>query len=266
MTSNGAVTWHYGLVARWWALFRHDGPEIEFFRRYVEAGQPALDLACGTGRLLVPYVAEGLDVDGVDMSVDMIDHCRAALEAAQVETPDSVGLFVQPVCELDVPRLYASAFMCGGFGVGTVGDQDAIGLRRIRAHLRPGGTFAMDVEVVGDWPELRGPLPTPERTTPPRPERRQLGPDGDEYGLRQRILGVDGRVVHRELRVWRWRKGEVIGDERHHLTSMIHHREEIVALMGQAGFVDVKVVGGYDGAPPSPIHQFLVYEGRNPDE
>ena len=89
MTLDGAVTWHYGLVARWWALFRDDGPEIEFFRRYVEAGQPALDLACGTGRLLVPYVASGLDVDGVDMSADMIGYCRPALDAAHVETADS---------------------------------------------------------------------------------------------------------------------------------------------------------------------------------
>ena len=25
-------TWHYGLVARWWAEFHHGGPEIEFLR------------------------------------------------------------------------------------------------------------------------------------------------------------------------------------------------------------------------------------------
>ena len=93
-----------------------------------------------------------------------------------------------------------------------------------------------------------------------------MGPDGDEYALRQRILGVEGRVVRRELRVWRWRDGEVIGDERHELTSMIHHPDEIVAMMNEAGFVDVNVIGGYDGAEPSPVHQFLVYEGRNPEE
>lgn len=264
MISDGAVTWHYGLVARWWALFRRDGPEIEFFRRYAEAGQPALDLACGTGRLLVPYVASGLDVDGVDMSSDMIGYCRAALDAAGVEAPDDVGLFVQPICELDLPRRYATAFMCGGFGVGTVGEQDAAGLRRVRAHLQPGGTYVMDVEVVGDWPELRGPLPSPERTDPPRAQGRQLGPDGDEYALHHRLLGVEGRVVHRELRVWRWRNCEVIGDERHELTSVIHHPDEIVTMMNEAGFVDVSVVGGYDGTAPSPVHQFLVYEGRNP--
>ena len=62
---GGVTTWHHGLVASWWANFNLDGPEIEFFRGYV-AAQPGLDLACGTGRLLVPWVAGGLDVDGVD--------------------------------------------------------------------------------------------------------------------------------------------------------------------------------------------------------
>ena len=51
-------------MARWWAEFNTDGPEIEYFRTFVEAGQPALDVACGTGRLLIPYLQGSLDVDG----------------------------------------------------------------------------------------------------------------------------------------------------------------------------------------------------------
>lgn len=66
--SNSTTTWHHGLIARWWANFNLDGPEIEFFRPYVASGQPTLDVGCGSGRLLVPWVADGLDVDGVDAS------------------------------------------------------------------------------------------------------------------------------------------------------------------------------------------------------
>jgi ubiquinone/menaquinone biosynthesis C-methylase UbiE len=58
-----AQTWHYGLVAKWWAEFNEGGPEIEYFQRFIERdGQPALDVACGTGRLLLPYLRAGLDV------------------------------------------------------------------------------------------------------------------------------------------------------------------------------------------------------------
>ena len=74
-------TWHYGLVAKWWAEFNEGGPEIEYFRRFIEDdGQPALDVACGTGRLLLPYLHAGLDVDGCDVSEDMIALCRERAE------------------------------------------------------------------------------------------------------------------------------------------------------------------------------------------
>jgi 2-polyprenyl-3-methyl-5-hydroxy-6-metoxy-1,4-benzoquinol methylase len=57
-------TWHYGLVAEWWAEFNTDGPEIGYFGRFVERRQPALDAGCGAGRLLLPWLRAGYDVDG----------------------------------------------------------------------------------------------------------------------------------------------------------------------------------------------------------
>src|SRR5688500_8289018 len=66
-------TWHYGLVARHWAENNTTGPEIAFYLRMIERyGQPALDAGCGTGRLLIPFLRTGLDVDGCDVSEDML--------------------------------------------------------------------------------------------------------------------------------------------------------------------------------------------------
>ena len=72
-------TWHYGLIARWWAEFNAPDPdELAFYREVIEReGQPALDLACGAGRLLLPLLSAGLDVDGCDISPDMLAFCRA---------------------------------------------------------------------------------------------------------------------------------------------------------------------------------------------
>ncbi len=110
-----AQTWHYGLVARWWAEFNVDGPEIEFFRPFVEAGQPALDAACGTGRLLIPYLRGGLDVDGSDISPDMLALAR---ERAIREDLPPPSLYAQAMHELDLPRCYRTILVCGGFGLG----------------------------------------------------------------------------------------------------------------------------------------------------
>ena len=39
-------TWHYGLIARWWAEFNTASPgELAYYRSAIETyGQPALDL------------------------------------------------------------------------------------------------------------------------------------------------------------------------------------------------------------------------------
>jgi 2-polyprenyl-3-methyl-5-hydroxy-6-metoxy-1,4-benzoquinol methylase len=61
-------TWHYGLVAQWWAEFNvAKREELAFYQRCIRRfGQPALDVACGAGRLLVPLCQAGLEVDGCD--------------------------------------------------------------------------------------------------------------------------------------------------------------------------------------------------------
>ena len=77
-----ANTWHHGLIARWWDEFNRDwrGSEIEYFKNVIQrSGQPALDVGCGTGRILVPCVEAGIEVHGTDISNEMIRLCRARL-------------------------------------------------------------------------------------------------------------------------------------------------------------------------------------------
>jgi SAM-dependent methyltransferase len=76
-------------VAKWWSEFNTDGPEIAYYQRFIEGGgEPALDVACGTCRLLLPYLRAGLDVDGCDVSADMVALCR---EQAAREGLEHVG-------------------------------------------------------------------------------------------------------------------------------------------------------------------------------
>jgi SAM-dependent methyltransferase len=140
MTAKPQV-WHYGLVAQWWAEFNTTGPEIAYFQKCVECyGQPALDVACGTGRLLLPYLRAGLDVDGCDISPDMLARCR---EKA-VREGLSPRLYAQAMHELDLPRTYKTIFVCGAFGLGGDRQHDWEALRRFYRYLEPGGVLVLD--------------------------------------------------------------------------------------------------------------------------
>jgi hypothetical protein len=60
-------------MVQWWSEFNLGGPEIAYFQQFIEgAGQPALDVARGTGRLLLPYPQVGLDVEGCDSPEERI--------------------------------------------------------------------------------------------------------------------------------------------------------------------------------------------------
>jgi SAM-dependent methyltransferase len=263
-----AQTWHYGVTARWWAEFNTSGPEIDYYRRYVEAGQPALDLACGTGRLLLPYLRDGLDVDGCDVSADMIALCRDAAEREGLEP----SLYVQPKHELDLPRRYRTVFMCGALGVGSTRAEDQEALRRVHDHLEPGGTFVLDNEVPyadgAGWeywlPDARATLPRPRR----QPGKRRVGSDGAEYELRSRLLDVDPleQQVRMEMRAFMWRDGELVAEDEHLLTLTLYFKDEIVLMLERAGFVDVTVRAALTDAEPTGVDDFLVYTARRPPE
>jgi SAM-dependent methyltransferase len=254
------------VVARWWAEFDADGPEIDYFRQFVEAGQPALDVACGTGRLLLPYLRDGLDVDGIDVSPDMLARCREAAEREGL----SPNLHAQAMHELDLPRRYRTVFVCGGFGLGSSREQDLEALRRLYEHLEPGGLLVLDNEVpYADstlwqyWPkEKRAELPRP-----PRPAgQRRAGSDGTEYELRSRVLAFDPLTQQAtlEMQAFMWRGGGLVSEEEHLLTMTLYFRNELVLMLERAGFTDVEVRAGYTGAEPTGDEDFLVFSGRRP--
>ena len=75
--SDEPVVWHYGLMAERWAEFITECREAPFFiNEIARYGQPVLDLACGAGRVLLPLLRAGIDVDGCDISADMLHYCR----------------------------------------------------------------------------------------------------------------------------------------------------------------------------------------------
>ncbi|MEO8105733.1 MAG: class I SAM-dependent methyltransferase [Actinomycetes bacterium] len=263
MTPVEPQSWHHGLVARWWSLFRDSGPEIAYFRRFVEAGQPALDVACGSGRLLVPYVESGLDVDGCDISPDMLALCHHAVESVGARA----NLYCQAMHELDLPRRYRTIVVCGGLGLASTREQDQEALRQLRDHLEPGGRLVLDNEVPYSdsdrwayWLAARQDH-LPEASQPMQGHARRLGPDGFEYALQSRMLGFDTLRQQEswEIHASQWLDGELVAAESHRLTANLYFCGELVMMLKQAGFNSVEVRGEYNDLAPTPEDKFLVY-------
>jgi SAM-dependent methyltransferase len=254
-------TWHYGLVARYWAEFNEGGDDINYYRQFIEeSGQPALDLACGTGRVLLPLLRAGLDVDGCDISADMLAYTR---QKAEVEGL-SPGLYRQAMHELDLPRRYRTIIIPGSFGLGGDRRLDREALRRIYDHLEPGGLLVFDHDPPytdrDGWllwlPEERSKLPGQW----PAPHLRPTA-DGSELAMVARVVDIDPleQLMYLEARLELWRDGQLAQVEEHPLRGCMYFKPELLLMLECIGFQDVRVYGAYRREAATPADKNLVY-------
>ena len=261
-------TWHHGLMARFWAEFLVAEPEeLTYFRAAIQKfGEPALDLGCGTGRILLPLRADGLDVDGADISADMI----ALAEAKALKDSLTPRLTVQPMHELDLSRMYRTIYMCGVFGLGGRRDYDREALRRAYRHLEPGGAllitnhnlpYDLDEKQWAHWlPGHRDGIPG---DWPTEGDRRTAS-DGDEIETLFRVGGLDPleqRTTY-QIRARLWHGGQVVKEEEYSLRINLYFAQEILFMLDEAGFGDLAIETGYTGRPATADDGMVAFVAR----
>jgi SAM-dependent methyltransferase len=264
-----AITWHHGLMARWWAEFvEPEADELAYYRAAIERfGQPALDLGCGAGRLLVPLLREGLDVDGADVSADMLAQA-ARLAGKAGSTP---RLYAQAVHQLRTDRRYRTIFACGVIGIGVSRAQDLEGFRRVYEALEPGAAFVightlptagMSPEGWARWlPHKVGELPRPWRDE----WEEKTTADGDQLRLLTRLADlrpVEQRLAY-EMRAQLVRDGVVLAEESNRLTENLYFPPELLLMLEVAGFRDLEMAAAYGGEPVFD-QPAVVITGRRP--
>lgn len=229
-----------GFVAEFWDLLgdpRTDWDDREFFAQLVTRyGEPILDVGCGTGRLLLDFVERGLDVDGLDVSPEMLDICEAKADALGV----TIDVYEQPMEELDLPREYGTIIVASSAFQLIVDDALAArAMRRFAEHVRPGGVVAMSFAWLWDGePAIEAPA---------------------QWSTVAQVTRDDGAVIRRSSKSWydvaarlehRQDRYEVIVDDEV-VASELHERApsakgytqaEVVALFHGAGFQHVELL------------------------
>lgn len=129
-------------MAQAWDVLRGDTsnwPDRAFYLDVIEKyGQPALDVGCGTGRLLLDYLQEGIAIDGVDNSRDMLKLCREKARALKLKP----NLTEQYMETLELRRKYKTILVPSS-SLQLVIEPDALKrtMERLTAHLAPGGVL-----------------------------------------------------------------------------------------------------------------------------
>ena len=256
-----------GMMAQAWDLLRGDcstWPDRPLYRTVIERqGGPALDVGCGTGRLILDFLAAGLDIDGVDNSPEMLAICRAKAETAGIDVAGR--LFEQEMDQLALRRRYATSCVPSlSFQLLTDLDAAARALVRFRDHLAPGGVLVLSFKA-NLWDDYPKP-PHLEWTKWYKEGERARDEDGAivRRWLRARF-DHEQQLEHEENRYEVVRDGVVVETEFHERSPCVrwYSLAQALAIVEAGGFADVKATTGdsFDPAPAGDL-RFKVFATR----
>lgn len=119
--------------------------EVAFYASFMDKDKGrVLEAMSGSGRLLIPLLQRGYQVDGVDNSPIMLDRCRQ--RCAQLGI--SPELYEQSLENLSLPHTYSTVTIAvGSFQLITDRLAALQALKNIHAHMHLGGSLLIDIFV-----------------------------------------------------------------------------------------------------------------------
>ncbi len=236
MTHLDPALFYTGLVASLYTPLRGSSPDPEIYARFIEKhGQPALELGCGTGDPIIELVRRGLDVDGIDISTDMLAVCRTRAAAAGVE----LHLREARIESVDMGRTYKSVFLAGPTFNLLPDDATALAaLKRIAAHLDADGMALVPLHIPDPMPEAS--LNIWKHDT-----------DAGGRSIRFAVIAAardEGRRI--QTSTLRYERGDGDSVEALERDFTLHWwtQDEFRALVAEAGLVETRMLGNQDSS------------------
>jgi SAM-dependent methyltransferase len=230
-----------GLVAAaydtWISVDESWPDEVVYRRALADVEGPILELGCGTGRPLLRWLADGLAVEGLDASEDMLDVLRRHAAARGLEPV----LHHTDFAPLSLDRSFgAIVCLAGTFMLVDDAELAERSLRSYWEHLVPGGLLGVT---------LGAPSLDPTMSSTWRLRRTGTDSDGISFVVhecsvgstddqvevvyhRHEVYDSTGRLVESFLRKHRFRWWTL---------------EQFDALLRRVGFVDVHASGDDSG-------------------
>lgn len=259
MTENSDYEYH-GLLASSWDFQRGDPTKFtdrQLLREVIaRSGEPVLDVGCGTGRLLLEYRADGIDVEGVDNSPEMLAICRQKASEQSLK----VTVYNQAMEALNLPRRYQTIIV-PSYSFQLVTDPPAAKntLDAFYKHLLPGGTLFMTFwhtvgNGTGQWEEwwlvFEG--------------------DGFEDGRsikrwERSMFDPATQLRHTENRYELLENGKIVFTEKHRCSPELrsYTLSQVTTMLEKAGFSGIHAVSGYSSEPATEDDkQFCIFGMR----
>lgn len=225
------------------ALFHDFLYDLDFYLGLAkEAGGPVLEVACGTGRILLPCLRAGIDIDGLDLFSSMLESLRAKAAAVGL----SPHVYRADMRDFRLSRRYRLVIIPFNAFLHNLTTEDQVGtLRCCRDHLEAGGLLTFNIFFPG-----LDIVSSPQGA--PMLEHETRHP---ETGLRLRIY--DTRSLDRIHQI---QNSTILIQEIDAQGRVAHahvsktsirwiYKPELELLLEKAGFKRFRIFGGFDRRP-----------------
>ena len=216
---------------------------FDYYVNLVKAAEgPVLDVACGTGRILIPALQAGVDIEGVDLFQGMLTQL--------VKKTTALGL--KPVLHhadmrsFRLDRRFALIVIPFNAIIHSLNTSEQLAtLESCRKHLLPGGSLVFDTFFPG-----RGIIAAPDRT-------RVLEMETTHPETGQVIRMYDTRTFNL-VEQWQHSETDIEFIDADGTIAVTHqskfstrwiYKSEMELLLRVAGYDRWKISGDYDGRP-----------------
>lgn len=229
----------------------HSFGDVEYYKERLKGVKGRiLEPAVGTGRILIPLINEGFDVDGIDYSPDMLELCHKYCDEHNIKPK----LIEGDMSALSLPEKYEAVIVpTGSFLLLDEREKSLNALQCFYDHLQPGGRLIIDLFIPTEYEIGKRTIRTWENK------------EGDLITLESTIIAVDfmkqSRFSHNKYEKWHNKK--LIETELEQFPLRWYGVEEFKLVLEKVGFKDITVSADYEyGNEPKKDSEVMTFEAR----
>ncbi|WP_078548510.1 methyltransferase domain-containing protein [Litchfieldia alkalitelluris] len=228
----------------------HSFGDVEYYlERLSHVTARILEPATGTGRMLIPLLEKGFEVDGFDISTEMLMICREHCKAREL-TPN---LFEEKMETFSMDVKYGAIIIPSGTFL-LIQDRETSlkALENFYHHLEKGGRLIVDLFLQPEF--IVGKVST----------RKWECENGDIITLQNTNAEIDyiNQCTLSYGRYEKWRNGTLIQTELESFPLRWYGVDEFKMILKHIGFKEIVVSSDYKyGQYPKNGNQMITFEG-----
>ncbi|HVX01250.1 MAG TPA: methyltransferase domain-containing protein, partial [Candidatus Babeliaceae bacterium] len=224
----------------------------DFYRFWLSRAEyPALEIGCGTGRLLIPYIKEGFTISGLDSSISMLDICKKKAQSFGIEPT----LYLQDMQTLSLHSSYGIIFLPSCVFMNIADPQVAEHtLKLFYKSLKPQGILLVSLNI-------------PEFNQEPLVWRIQRHVHAEQIAATIVCSQAVSYRFYSQIKQILY-KYELYRDMILEQTELVEQSLrwygawEIKSMLEKAGFNDIQFFGDYTFEPASDHHELFIIKAQ----